>query len=221
MAAHGRNLTITQALDVLSLPLSASQDEIQAAWRKAARRTHPDHNPGNPQLARKRFDQVQDAYRVLTDPAVVAELQLATAAGPQPPYAVNQLDAFRLLSLGPRATYEEIDVRLMQLLSTETDSRKRDNYQEAYDLLTKPHRGAQEVFGTTARRFPDTGGSDRRRAHSNDAPSGMAAILFLAIGFVLAAVLVLLIATGGHSAVSEIATGVGALACLLGVIRWL
>src|SRR5580700_8635273 len=110
MAAQGRNLTVSQALEVLSLPFSASQDDVQAAWRKAARRTHPDHNPGNPQLARQRFDQVQEAYRVLTDPAVIAERELAIAAGPQPPYAVDQLEAFRTLGLGPRATYEEIDI---------------------------------------------------------------------------------------------------------------
>jgi len=217
MAAPGRNLTITQALDILSLPLSASQDDVQAAWRKAARRTHPDHNPGNPQLARRRFDQVQEAYRVLTDPAVVAERQLAIATGPLPPYVPGQLEAFRLLGLGPRATYDEIDTRLIQLLNSESDASKRNNVQAAYDLLTKPHRDAQSNFANAPRPLAE---SNRTQTQPANAPSGMAAILFVLIGLAMVLAGILLIVTHGHPAVAEIAMGVGAVACLVGAVRW-
>jgi curved DNA-binding protein CbpA len=218
MSAQERNLTITQALDILSLPLSASQDDIHAAYRKAARRTHPDRNPGNPQLARQQFDQVQEAYRVLTDPAVVTELKLATADRPQPPYGFDQLEAFRTLGLGPRATYDEIDARLM-LLSSETDASKRINVQAAYNLLTKPRRDAQSTFANADPRALDSESVNRQQPQPGNAPLATSAILFMTIGFVLVAALVLLITTGGHSAVSEVATGLGVLACFFGAVR--
>jgi DnaJ domain len=219
MAGPERTLTITQALDVLSLPLSASQEDVHAAWRKAARRTHPDHNPGNPGLARQRFDQVQEAYRVLTNPAVVAERRLAIAAGPLPPYSVDQLDAFRALGLGPHATYDEIDARLAQLLSTEADAGKRINMQAAHERLTKPHRDAQSKFASGPRPL-GSGSSNRRQMQASERPSGVAALLFVVIGLGLIFGGVLLITTRGHAVIAEIAIGVGVLVCLFGALRW-
>jgi curved DNA-binding protein len=53
--------------DVLGVSRGASQKEIQSAFRKLARKLHPDVNPGDKQ-AEERFKEVSQAHDVLSDP---------------------------------------------------------------------------------------------------------------------------------------------------------
>ncbi len=52
--------------EVLGVARTATQDEIKKAYRKLARRYHPDVNPGKKD-AEKRFREIQEAYAVLSD----------------------------------------------------------------------------------------------------------------------------------------------------------
>src|SRR5215813_8666123 len=52
--------------EILGVDRSAKEDEIKKAYRKLARKYHPDLNPNNKQ-AEEKFKEIQEAYEVLGD----------------------------------------------------------------------------------------------------------------------------------------------------------
>jgi curved DNA-binding protein CbpA len=53
--------------EVLGVPKKATDKDIRAAYRKLARKFHPDLNPGD-KAAEEKFKEIQTAYEVLSDP---------------------------------------------------------------------------------------------------------------------------------------------------------
>lgn len=52
---------------ILGVPRNATDEEIKAAFRKAALKYHPDRNPGNKE-AEAKFKEINEAYEVLSSP---------------------------------------------------------------------------------------------------------------------------------------------------------
>src|SRR5580700_8563678 len=52
--------------ELLGVPRKATVKEVRAAYRKLARKYHPDLNPGD-KSAEEKFKQIQEAYEVISD----------------------------------------------------------------------------------------------------------------------------------------------------------
>src|SRR5438477_389699 len=52
---------------ILGVAKTANPDEIKKAFRKLARKYHPDVNPGD-KTAEAKFKEINEAYEVLSDP---------------------------------------------------------------------------------------------------------------------------------------------------------
>lgn len=67
MVYHFVKMEYIDYYKVLGLTKDASQDDIKKAYRKLARKHHPDLNP-NDKEAVKKFQQINEAHEVLSDP---------------------------------------------------------------------------------------------------------------------------------------------------------
>ncbi len=70
--------------EVLGVTKDASADDIKKAYRKLARKYHPDHNAGD-ETAEERFKEISHAHDVLSDPEKRKQYDLGPmyGAGPQ------------------------------------------------------------------------------------------------------------------------------------------
>ena len=74
--------------EVLGVNKSASEDEIKKAYKKMARKYHPDLNPDNKE-AEEKFKEVNEAYEVLSDANKKARYDQFGFAGVDPNYGAG------------------------------------------------------------------------------------------------------------------------------------
>ena len=74
--------------EVLGVGKGAGDDEIKKAYRKVAKRYHPDLNPGDKE-AEAKFKEANEAYEVLSDPAKKARYDQFGFAGVDPNYGAG------------------------------------------------------------------------------------------------------------------------------------
>src|SRR4051812_27052188 len=67
--------------ETLGIDPGATAAEIEKAYRFLAQKFHPDANPTNPDLARQRFQVVQQAFETLSDPKHRREYDLKIGVG--------------------------------------------------------------------------------------------------------------------------------------------
>ena len=75
--------------EVLGVEKGASEDEIKRAYKKLARKYHPDMNPGDKE-AEEKFKEINEANEVLSNPDKRQKYDQFGFAGVDPNYGAGQ-----------------------------------------------------------------------------------------------------------------------------------
>jgi molecular chaperone DnaJ len=131
---------------VLGIEHGASESEIKRAYRRLARRFHPDINPGD-RAAEARFRQILEAYETLIDPARRSKYDAGHPMDPQPsrPSGFEGFD-FSTRGVDYSATFGDLFAEVL----TERGARN-DAGQRGADLHTEMQVSFEEALSGTQR----------------------------------------------------------------------
>jgi molecular chaperone DnaJ len=132
---------------ILGLPHGASDAEIKRAYKRLARRYHPDINPGD-RMAESRFRQILEAYETLIDPD--RRHRYDAGVGPDPDGRRSSgFEGFDFSTRGSdySATFGDLVAEVL----TERDTRRQAPPERGADLHQHLDLGFEEALRTTQR----------------------------------------------------------------------
>lgn len=131
---------------VLGLAHGASDTEIKRAYRRLARRFHPDINPGD-RMAASRFRQILEAYETLMDPDRRSRYDAGLTADQADPRATSGFEGFDFSARGTdySATFGDLFAEVL------TDRGSRHPPQRGADLHQTVALTFQEAFAGVTR----------------------------------------------------------------------
>lgn len=153
---------------ILGLPHGASDADIKRAYRRLARRYHPDINPGD-RTAEARFRQILQAYETLIDPERRHRYDLGFGPDPAHDRPASGFEGFDFSTRG--SDYSGTFGDLVAEVLSERDSRRQappergaDLHQEVTLSFEESLHGAQRTLTVTRREVCRTcAGSGRTR----------------------------------------------------------
>ena len=140
---------------ILGVPRDAADDAIRSAYRKLAKRYHPDLNPGKPEAA-ERFKAIASAYDLLSDPVKRGRYDRGEidAEGhekpPEPPPYYHDMNAGGRYDGGPNISPEDLEDLLGAAFAEQMGRR------------TRSRRGANAHYGHTVSFLDAANGAVRR-----------------------------------------------------------
>ena len=146
----------------LELPRGASLRDVKHAYRRLARKHHPDLNPGDPS-AEDRMEEINNAYEVLSDQKRRAEYDgyVRQAEPKQAPQSANgfedaarraavleRMSPYEILGVSPKAGYRDVRDAFSGFVSTYGEAAISDpaaalayrHVKAAYNLLSNYER---------------------------------------------------------------------------------
>jgi len=123
--------------EVLGVKRDASQEDIKRAYRKLARKYHPDLNPGD-KTAEQKFKELNEAYEVLSDPKKKAEYD---QFGRSPFEGGPGFEGFRNYGFG-----DVFDFGVGDIFSDVFGRRARPEASKGPDIVTGLELSLEEAF---------------------------------------------------------------------------
>jgi molecular chaperone DnaJ len=139
---------------VLGLAQGASEAEIKRAYRRLARRFHPDINPGD-RVAEARFRQILDAYETLMDPQRRSRYDSGHGFDPRDEQPKSGFEGFDFSVRGAdhSATFGDLFAEVLTQHGGRRAAPERgaDLHQEAHLSFEDAFRGVERTFTLTRR----------------------------------------------------------------------
>jgi molecular chaperone DnaJ len=133
---------------ILGLEHGATESEIKRAYRRLARRFHPDINPGD-RTAEARFRQILDAYETLIDPERRSRYDAGSPAGDAGARRTSGFEGFDFSTRGADAAATTFGDLFAEVLTSRGE--QRPAAERGADLHQTLHLSFEEAFNGTQR----------------------------------------------------------------------